>query len=78
MTTGPPARDDAPSDPVAVDNHEAATEPPLTEEERSELTWLRTENTLLRVERDILMRVASGYAKDMDTLLDRRPPRSAS
>lgn len=46
---------------------------PLTEDERSELTWLRTENTLLRVERDILMRVASGYAMDMESLLGRPP-----
>ena len=37
---------------------------PLTEDERSELLWLRKENTLLRVERDILLRVATGYAKD--------------
>ena len=40
----------------------------LTTDERSELTWLRNENTLLRVERDILMRIASGYAKDMASL----------
>ena len=38
--------------------------PPLTEDERSELVWLRKENTLLRVERDILLRVATGYAND--------------
>ena len=37
----------------------------LTADERSELEWLRTENTLLRVERDILLRVAVGYAEDM-------------
>ncbi len=37
---------------------------PLTEDERSELLWLRKENTLLRVERDILLRVATGYAND--------------
>ncbi|MFB9907821.1 hypothetical protein [Allokutzneria oryzae] len=48
----------------------------LTGEERSELMWLRAENTLLRVERDILLRVASGYAKDMDTLLKPPTPRS--
>jgi hypothetical protein len=41
--------------------------PPLTEDERAELTWLRAENDLLRVERDILLRVASGYARDTDT-----------
>lgn len=43
----------------------------LTEDERAELAFLRAENTLLRVERDILMRVASGYAADM-TALTRR------
>ncbi len=38
--------------------------PPLTDDERAELLWLRKENTLLRVERDILLRVATGYAND--------------
>ncbi len=40
---------------------------PLTDDERAELAWLRTENTLLRVERDILLRVATGYADDAAT-----------
>jgi hypothetical protein len=38
---------------------------PLTDDERAELAWLRAENALLRVERDILLRVATGYADDM-------------
>lgn len=37
---------------------------PLGDDERAELTWLRSENRLLRVERDILLRVATGYATD--------------
>ena len=37
---------------------------PLGEDERAELSWLRSENTLLRAERDILLRVATGYAND--------------
>jgi hypothetical protein len=45
----------------------------LTDDERSELAWLRTENSLLRVERDILLRVASGYAEDMAALLHGGP-----
>ena len=49
---------------------------PLTEDERTELTWLRAENHLLRVERDILLRVATGYAKDVDALLHRGKPSS--
>lgn len=49
---------------------------PLSEDERAELAWLRTENTLLRVERDILLRVASGYAGDMAALLRREHPGS--
>lgn len=46
----------------------------MTDDERAELAWLRTENTLLRVERDILMRVASGYAEDMAALMRRSGP----
>lgn len=43
--------------------------------ERAELEWLRTENALLRAERDILVRVATGFAEDADaTLLRRRTP----
>ena len=55
---------------------EGEHEAPLTKDERSELTWLRAENELLRVERDILIRVATGYVKDMDFLLRRREPPS--
>ncbi|MBW4716791.1 hypothetical protein [Saccharothrix obliqua] len=45
---------------------------PLTEGERAELAWLRSENTFLRVQRDILMRIATDYAHDMDAMLRRR------
>ncbi len=46
----------------------------LTEGERAELTWLRSENTFLRVQLDVLTRVATGYAVDMDAMLrDHRP-----
>ncbi|HEY8371291.1 MAG TPA: hypothetical protein VIL00_00970 [Pseudonocardiaceae bacterium] len=41
----------------------------LTEDERAELAWLRSENALLRVQRDVLLRIASGYARDMDAML---------
>lgn len=59
-------------------NREPAADPgPLTEDERSELIWLRTENALLRVERDILVHVASGYAEDVATSLRRGTARSA-
>ncbi|GHH38606.1 hypothetical protein [Lentzea cavernae] len=44
-------------------------EPPLTGDERAELTWLRQENDFLRVQRDILLRVASGYAHDFEAVL---------
>jgi hypothetical protein len=39
----------------------------MTEDE--ELSLLRKENALLRVERDILLRVASGYARDHQLLV---------
>ncbi|HEY3472319.1 MAG TPA: hypothetical protein VGL47_44785 [Amycolatopsis sp.] len=41
----------------------------------TELAWLRKENALLRVERDMLMRVAAGYASDMALLRRREPER---
>lgn len=41
----------------------------LTNDERAELSWLRSVNTLQRVERDILLRIATGYAHDVDTML---------
>ncbi len=47
------------------------TSAPLTDDERAELLWLRTENEFLRVQRDILMRVATGYAQDVETMLRR-------
>ncbi|MEU4804610.1 hypothetical protein [Actinosynnema sp. NPDC023587] len=48
----------------------------LTPDERAELTWLRSENTFLRAQRDVLVRIATGYAHDMDALLRRRGPMS--
>ena len=47
------------------------TDPPLTGGERAELAWLRKENDFLRVQRDILMRVATGYAHDFEAVLRR-------
>jgi len=44
---------------------------PLTEDERAELAWLRRENDFLRVQRDILLRVATGYAHDVEAMLRR-------
>lgn len=44
---------------------------PLTGDERAELEWLRTENDFLRVQRDILLRVATGYAHDVEAMLRR-------
>ena len=45
---------------------------PLSGGERAELTWLRAENALLRVQRDILTRIATDYARDVDVVLDLR------
>ncbi|MGW4207486.1 hypothetical protein ACWEIJ_05810 [Lentzea sp. NPDC004789] len=47
------------------------TTSPLTDDERAELAWLRKENDFLRVQRDILLRVATGYAHDVEALLRR-------
>jgi hypothetical protein len=44
---------------------------PLTDDERAELAWLRRENDFLRVQRDILLRVATGYAHDVEAMLRR-------
>ncbi|MGW6449825.1 hypothetical protein [Lentzea sp. NPDC055074] len=41
---------------------------PLTDGERAELARLRQENDFLRVQRDILLRVATGYAHDFEAL----------
>ncbi|MFD1151543.1 hypothetical protein [Saccharothrix hoggarensis] len=41
----------------------------LTGAERDELAWLRSENELLRVQRDILLRIATDYARDVDDIL---------
>ena len=49
----------------------AAEHAPLTGDERAELEWLRTENDFLRVQRDILLRVATGYAHDVEAMLRR-------
>ncbi|HUQ55597.1 hypothetical protein [Lentzea sp.] len=51
---------------------EPLTGEPLTGDERTELAWLRKENEFLRVQRDILLSVASGYAHDFEAVL-RRP-----
>ncbi|MFE2756035.1 hypothetical protein ACFXGA_28965 [Actinosynnema sp. NPDC059335] len=45
---------------------------PLTDDERDELAWLRAENAFLRVQRDVLTRIASGYAHDVEVILGRR------
>ena len=47
---------------------------PSPEDGPAELERLRNENALLRVERDILVRVASGYANDMAMLLRHQNP----
>ncbi|WNV85188.1 hypothetical protein [Umezawaea sp. Da 62-37] len=47
---------------------------PLAAEERAELDWLRTENAFLRVQRDVLTRIATGYAHDVEVFLGRRAP----
>ena len=36
----------------------------LSADERAELDWLRQENRLLRVEKDMLLRLATEYALD--------------
>ncbi|WP_394619934.1 hypothetical protein JNUCC0626_12765 [Lentzea sp. JNUCC 0626] len=55
-----------------------ATEPPLTDDERAELAWLRKENDFLRVQRDILLDVATGYAHDFEAVLRGPVPVRAS
>lgn len=47
------------------------TDTSLTDDERAELAWLRAENDFLRVQRDILLRVATGYAHDVEAMLRR-------
>lgn len=42
---------------------------PLDHCERAELEWLRAENKLLRTERDVLRRVATGFAEDTNARL---------
>ncbi|WP_434444804.1 hypothetical protein [Lentzea sp. E54] len=48
---------------------------PLTGDERAELARLRAENEFLRVQRDILLGVASGYARDFDIVQRRAAER---
>ncbi|SDO67711.1 hypothetical protein [Lentzea jiangxiensis] len=50
------------------------TDLPLTDDERAELARLRKENDFLRVQRDILLRVASDYAHDFEAVLRRDDP----
>lgn len=42
---------------------------PLDQDERAELDWLRAENKLLRTERDVLARVATGLVEDTNASL---------
>ncbi len=46
----------------------------LSPDEHEELSWLRRENTLLRVENDMLRRIATEYALDRSTLAGGRSP----
>ncbi|MFC4003730.1 hypothetical protein ACFS2C_10160 [Prauserella oleivorans] len=46
---------------------------PLRADERAELDWLRDENALLRTERDVLLRLAAGFARDAGAWPARRP-----
>jgi hypothetical protein len=61
--------------PVDTARPTGRTGAPLTDEERAELTWLRAENAFLRVQRDILTRIATDYAHDVEVVLGRRPTR---
>ncbi|QWF78587.1 hypothetical protein [Amycolatopsis sp. CA-230715] len=54
---------------------EPAAAPPLTGDEHAELSRLRAENALLRVERDILVKAASWFAADAGALTHRPEPR---
>ncbi|WP_199543337.1 GreA/GreB family elongation factor [Prauserella endophytica] len=49
---------------------------PIDESERAELEWLRAENALLRTQRDVLERVATGFAEDANATLLRRLTRT--
>ncbi|MFF0149572.1 hypothetical protein ATK36_5313 [Amycolatopsis sulphurea] len=49
--------------------------PVLTGDEQAELIFLRAENTLLRIERDILMKAASGFAAEAGALVHKPEPR---
>lgn len=44
----------------------------MTADDRAELEWLRAENVLLRTERDILVRIATGFAEDARVTVLRR------
>ncbi|MBB3662599.1 MULTISPECIES: hypothetical protein [Prauserella salsuginis group] len=39
--------------------------PHPNDDERAELEWLRVENQLLRTQRDVLERIATGFAEDL-------------
>ncbi|MCP2254308.1 hypothetical protein LY13_003075 [Prauserella aidingensis] len=39
--------------------------PQPNDDERAELEWLRVENQLLRTQRDVLERIATGFAEDL-------------
>jgi hypothetical protein len=69
-----PAQAATPAEPPPIEARpRPPAEPPLTDGERAELVWLRQENDFLRVQRDILLRVASGYAHDFETMSHRHP-----
>ncbi|GAA1253159.1 hypothetical protein GCM10009676_45250 [Prauserella halophila] len=42
-----------------------SAEPRPNDDERAELEWLRAENELLRAQRDVLERIATGFAEDL-------------
>ncbi|GAA1213238.1 hypothetical protein [Prauserella alba] len=48
-----------------------AHRPHPTDDERGELEWLRVENELLRTQRDVLERIAIGFAEDLGVALPR-------
>ncbi|GAA3573393.1 hypothetical protein GCM10022222_67160 [Amycolatopsis ultiminotia] len=45
----------------------------LTPDEQAELAWLRAENSLLRAEKDLLLKAAAGFAADAGALRAARP-----
>lgn len=60
-------RADAPSD--------GRGEHPLTHDERAELVWLRAENALLRMEKEILVKTATWFAEEANAVPRKRTSR---